>query len=438
MNKISNRLFSSFLSNQDLAKVKLVSYFPLLVDEDKYSLLPSDHCYYYPLTVDVKQKKVIKGELNFFNQIIFNNYKKDNLLPLDKVNFPDLKQVDKQNAIIVNLIDNCYGHSFLKLLNLYEIYSLYKDVFDIFVICPIALQYFVPNDKFKLINVKLSFIEAMNCYDFEPIILWVKQQYKSIDFVTLDTYYCHQTPDDLTAFFGFLPENHISQKQYITFYYRADYFRTWAGNKQQKRIINFFNQLQNYFPTTQLVIAGDLDSTKFPNSIKDIRTKAFGKEVDLMCNSYFANSFIVIGLIGSNMLQPSMFCDFTVHLTQKNKITIIAEEMLNHPIESMSGWFKNIYLIGNEDLSDINSNLLCEQIILLYHTYIAKKYKEVAFTNKLFSSRMSQSEFYKNHYPFFDSEKSLQLKSNITDFCFKKSIIKYKINKVLKKLKLNY
>ena len=97
-----------------------------------------------------------------------------------------------------------------------------------------------------------------------------------------------------------------------------------------------------------------------------------------------------------------------------------------------------IYLIGNEDLSDINSNLLCEQIILLYHTYIAKKYKEVAFTNKLFSSRMSQSEFYKNHYPFFDSEKSLQLKSNITDFCFKKSIIKYKINKVLKKLKLNY
>ena len=49
-----------------------------------------------------------------------------------------------------------------------------------------------------------------------------------------------------------------------------------------------------------------------------------------------------------------------------------------------------------------------------------------------------QTEFYKNHYPFFDSEKSLQLKSNITDFCFKKSIIKYKINKVLKKLKLNY
>ena len=51
---------------------------------------------------------------------------------------------------------------------------------------------------------------------------------------------------------------------------------------------------------------------------------------------------------------------------------------------------------------------------------------------------MSQTEFYKNQYPFFDSEKSLQLKSNITDFCFKKSIIKYKINKALKKLKLNY
>lgn len=437
MNKISNRLFSSFLSTQELAKVKLISYFPIIEETDKYRLLPSDHCYYYPLTVDSINKKVIEGELNFFNQIIFDKYKKQNYISLDKITFPIISQTSKQKSIIVNLIDNCYGHSFLKLLNLFEIYRLYKNEYDIFVICPVALQHFVPNDKFKVINLKLGFNEAMNCYDFEPIVSWVKSQYQDVDYVTLDTYYCNQTPEALNSFFGFLPKDYVVQKQYITFYYRADYFRTWAGGKQHKRIIDFFNQLQSYFPTTQFVIAGDLDNTVFPDTIKDVRTNAFGKEVDLLYNSYFANSHIVIGLIGSNMLQPSMLCDFTVHLTPKNKITIIAEEMLNHPIESVSGWFKNIYLMGNDDLSDLNSTLLTQQIVLLYHTYIAKKYKEASYTDELFNSSISQSEFYKKQYPFFDTNMAIKLKNDVVSKSFKKGILKYKIRKVLNKFKIN-
>ncbi len=432
----SNRLFSSFLATEELNNVKHISYFPLLQKGDELTLLPSDHCYYYPLVFDFKTKEIKHGELNFFNTVLFENFNPSNSIPVDKYTLTK-KTKQHKSCLVVNLIDNCYGHSFLKLLNLIEIYNQYHTNFDIWVICPKPLNHFVPDDKFYTVSVKLGFEEAKKCPSLQPLIDEIKKEYAAFDYVTLDTYASYTNQKDINDFFGFLPAKKTLTKKYITFYYRSDYFRSWAGRKQQKRITGFFKYIKPYFPECEMVVAGDKDDLKFPAWVNDIRTNAFGMDVDLNYNNYFNNSHIVIGLIGSNMLQPSMTCDFTIHLVPRPKVTIVAEEIFNHQIYSMPGWFKNIYLFGNEDLSDLAPEKLGEQTIILYLTFIAKKYKEEAYSDNNFKTRLSQHEFYRTHYRFFDYNKATELKKQITDTAFKKNMLKFRISKVLKKIGLN-
>jgi hypothetical protein len=420
----------------ELSKVNYFTYFPCLVSDDQVRLLPSDHALYYPLEFDPTSKTIKKGELNFFNKVLHNKYHKNNILSDIKWK-KDGRNTVLQKAVIINLLDNCYGHSFLKLLNLFNIYEKYGRDHDLWVITPSPISHFIPADKFFVVEVSIGFNDAMNCYSLEPIIVSVKQQYAKYDFVTLDTYSLFKDRKAVVNFFPFL-EHTSDKRKYLTFYYRSDYFRTWGGAGQSKNITAYFRELRTYFGNEiEFVVVGDKDGHKFPAEIIDKRTNAFGKAVDLVYNAIFSNSVMVIGLIGSNMLQPSMFCDFTVHLVPRSKVSIVAEEFFNLESPAIQNWFNNIYLFGNENLGDLSPSQVVEKTISLYLTYLAKCYKKEVFSDVYFKRQISQPDYLKEKFPFFQLEKANTLKQKITNESFSHNLWRYRLTKVLQKLKLS-
>jgi hypothetical protein len=436
MSNRSNRLFSEFLPVTELEKVNYFTYFSCYETESSISLLPSDHCLYYPLEFNRSDKKVLHGELNFFNNVLHKHYKEGSMFPISKCEI-DNRPSKREKVLFVNIVDNCYGHSFLKQLNLYNIYQLYKEEYDIWVLTPAALKHFVPEDKFFVANIAIGFNAAMNCDSFREITNTIKSKYKRYDFVTLDTYSLYPNKKQVKEFFNFTHSSQDAVRKYVTFYYRSDYFRTWGGAAQNRLITEYFELLKPYFsPETQFIVLGDKDNFKFPESIIDKRTNAFGREVDLDYNSIFSESHMVIGLIGSNMLQPSMFCDFTIHLVPRSKVSIVAEEFFNVEGTAIRNWFNNIYIFGNENLGDLTSEKLLEQTIVLYLTYLAKEYKREIFSDENFKQRISQPEYIKRNYPFFKLEMAMQLKENVNQESFRYNLWRYKISKVLKRLKI--
>lgn len=435
MNSNSNRLFSSFLNPSEMEEVTFISYFACRRDENSLQLLPSDHCLYYPLKFDTSTRHIYHGELNFFNRVLFEKFKPENIISETKVALSKLQKKQKK-ALIINLIDNCYGHSFLKLLNLYNIYELFSAQFDLWVITPTAIKHFVPDAKFYVAEVSLGFNDAMNCYFLNPVVNKIKENYEAIDYVTLDTYSNYQNKIELKKFFPFTVKDLASQKKYITFYYRSDYFRTWGGSSQAKLISDFFKQLRTYFDKeVEFVILGDKDSHKFTNDVIDKRTNEFGKEIDQEYNGVFSRSYMVIGLIGSNMLQPSMFCDFTIHLVPRSKVTIVAEELFNITDSAIQNWFNNIYIFGNENLGDIKAGNLVEKVMLLYQTYLAKLYKKEIYADENFTSRISQSEFISKNFPFYKATEAIALKQKVTDTSFSYNLWRYRFYNFFKKIR---
>ena len=305
------------------------------------------------------------------------------------------------------------------------------------MLCPSAIKHFVPTDKFFMAGVSIGFNEAMKCGSMDYLLERLRKTYTKLDFVTLDTYSVYENKNSINAFFPFIDPSVNATKQYITFYYRSDYFRTWNGAKQHKLIAGFFDQLRPYFNSSlQFVVVGDKDGFTFPETVIDKRTNAFGKTVDQEYNAIFMKSCFVIGLIGSNMLQPAMFCDFTIHLVPRSKTTIVAEEFFNVNEAAIQNWFNNIYLFGNENLSDLKSGHLVEKTVLLFLTYLAKLYKKDIYTDDYFANRISQVDYLKKNYPYFNLEKAQALKQLVTDESFNYNLKRFRILKALRILRI--
>jgi hypothetical protein len=436
MSHNSNRLFSSFLSSEEMRNVEFRSYFPVLRKERTVSLLPSDHALYYPLEFNPDTGEVIRGETNFFNSILYSNYKTGTAIPAERFSLAE-NAITNENALIINILDNCYGHSYLKLLNLVNIHESYAGRFDLWVITPSATAHFVPAEKFHIAEVRMGFNEAMKCYSLGPVVDAIKGKYKEVDYVTLDTYIGFNDKKSVRQFFGFPEVRDTRSRNQVTFYYRSDFFRTWNGRRQASNISNFFKAIRKYFdPAVTFAVVGDLDSVKFPNHIKDMRTNKFGEAVDREYNTIFANSIMVLGLIGSNMLQPSVLCDFTVHITPRSKVTIVAEEFLNARESSIRSWFNNVYIFGNEDCGDLKPAELAEKVILLYLTFLAKDYKLSIYEDVRFAERLSQGEYFDREYPMFKWREAAIQKDRVIQSSFTKTIWKYRLNRLLSAVKI--
>jgi hypothetical protein len=405
----------------------LTSYFETTVNSDigTVELLPFGHSRHYPLSFVISDKRVIKGELNFYNSILHKNFNTKNYISPEKCSIELNKLED--NLIIFNCLDNCFGHSLLKLFYAISYLEKTKVKQDYLLIIPKALRHFLKKQVgVNLLVVNYTFSQLEECFVLNSEIEKVSSLYSEVFLEGAETYDEFDTKllsENLNLFNK--PREVTQKKNKIVFYYRSDYYRMWNGRKQSSHIVTLFLFLRSFFgKDVQFCVLGDMDKFKFPSWILDERISKFSNEVDFKYNLIFDETIICIGLNGSHMLFPSLFSECTVHLHPSHKYKNMAEDIIiKKNSNEMLAAYNHLYYFGNYNCSDLKPHKLGSLLVIHFLGLIEKKYK---FNEK---ENISQSDWINKYYPFLKSSKIIDYRTIFNLKESNKNRIKYYIDK---------
>jgi hypothetical protein len=231
-----------------------------------------------------------------------------------------------QRVIILNCIDYLYGHSLLKLLNAQRHLDHNADS-GLIVIVPKFLRWMVPDGVAEVWTVPIS---LKNGLDYYPSFAeFVEEETKRFDEIYVSEAYSHPSQFDITRFTG-VPKHSFEEEEIkITFIWREDRLlvnsllfrglrrlnrRDIALPLQNLKIQRLFEKIRLQIPEAKFAVAGLGTKTKFPEWIEDYRVDSFNEKIEKEMCQIYADSRLVIGLHGSNMLLPSAHAGMTIDL----------------------------------------------------------------------------------------------------------------------------
>lgn len=231
-----------------------------------------------------------------------------------------------KRAIILNCIDHLYGHSLLKLLNVQRHLDRNSD-FGLVVIVPKFLRWMVPEGVAEVWTVPISLKNGQNYYP--SFAEFVEEEIKRFEEIYLSEAYSHPSQLDITRFTGVPKHNFEKEEIKITFIWREDRLlvnrllcRGLRKLKQSEmalplqnwKIQQCFEKIRLQVPEAKFAVAGLGTKTKFPEWIEDYRVDSFNEKIEKEICGIYAESRLVIGLHGSNMLLPSGHAGMTIDL----------------------------------------------------------------------------------------------------------------------------
>ena len=393
------QLFSDIIDDFSKKDFKIFSFYSSIEASNIVTLIPSGHATYYPIKFNKSTKEIFEGELNFFNKYFYENY--NSPIKLSKSDYSLKLNPKKEKCLIINLLDNCFGHSLLKVFNLIEIHKKFNNDFDLLVIVPKSLEYLIPSEKFILCTVNISYSNLEKCFDFSPILDKVKIKYKNFDCATTSTYKEYSDKNILLDFFFEKIDNNIQKN--ILFYYRSDRYRKWNGRFQCRNIIKLYQFLKPYFSSdVKFIILGELDDYKFPSWIVDKRVNKYSTEVDKEYNQEFSKSAITMGVLGSNLVIPSLLSLSTLHLVPNHKRHNTLEDSISLIDSTFNTWYSNLQVFGNSSLNSIKPINLFSHIIILFSSFLEKKYKQDILKAQPNKPYINQNLYIEEKYSFFN------------------------------------
>jgi len=278
------------------------------------------------IQVDLEKKEIFSGDsrmAEWLGKPLLYSLQNPRLekLEITKEIFKECKRV-----IILNCIDYLYGHSLLKLLNAQR--HLDKDTeYGLIVITPKFLRWMVPKGVAEIWTVPISLKNGFNYYP--SFSEFIDTNTERFDEIYVSKAHSHPSQFDITRFTG-VPKHNFEEKEVkITFVWREDrllinyfLFRVlrnlncqWIALLLQNLIIQqVFKKIRSEIPNTKFAVAGLGTKTKFPKWIKDYRVNNFNEKIEREICSLYAESRLVIGLHGSNMLLPSGHAGMTIDL----------------------------------------------------------------------------------------------------------------------------
>ncbi|MFO0323078.1 MAG: hypothetical protein ACK504_11710 [Bacteroidota bacterium] len=395
--------------NNDIA---IASYYEVVFNGEVAKLLPFGHSRHFPLSFNVKSKQIISGEVNFFNTNFYKEFNANNFLKEDKYEIKKSKKND--SVIILNLLDNCFGHSLLKLFYSVNCFINYNKNNDFIIILPKALEHFLfeINGVNKIV-VNAKFSELEKCYILNNAITEISKEYSEVFLKGVETYESYNF-NDLTGHLNLLNQNQSEIiKSKVVFYYRSDYWRKWEGNKQKKNIIKLFTFLKPFFNSSvEFCVVGDSDSEIFPDWMRDFRTKSFSPETDFKYNQLFNETLICIGITGSHMLFPSLFSLCTAHLHPIFKYKNMAEDIVvNKSANEALSAYKHLYYYGNQNCSDVSPDKLAVLLVSHFAGLIEKEYK-ISSLSEDQNTWLKQTYQCFNYKTYIEYKKSLNKRAN--------------------------
>lgn len=309
-----------------------------------YGDIPSGQALYTPILLNKKSGAVYDDyDAGWFSGWLADSYKDRKSEPL-RFEARKFSKV-KDKVILLNCLDVLYGHSLLKLLNAQHYIDHQPDAGLIVLIQPF-LEWMVPDGVAEAWIVDLPLRRGTEWNDL--LAVEISERLKDVPEVFLSVAFSHPAAGDFdierfTRVEPFPLENfgRNRDKPIITFIWRDD--RLWeeeelspAGShfkkikrhlgiskartkEQTHKIIKFAGALREEFPSLDFAVAGIGLAEGLPDWISDLRLPELNAEAERAWCRRYAESHIVAGVHGSNMLLPSAHAGGVIELIGEDR-----------------------------------------------------------------------------------------------------------------------
>ncbi len=348
-----------------------------------YGDLPAGQALFSPILINKRSGEVYDHyNVEWFSKWLEESYNTRTERPLgfEVRNFSEIKK----KVILLNCLDTLYGHSLLKLLNA-QYYIDNQEDYSLIVLIQPFLNWLVPEGVAEAWVVDMPLRDGTQWNDW--LAAEIKERLKPFAEVYLSVAFSHPHPEDfdIERFTKVLPfplENlgKHQNKPVITFIWRDD--RLWETtetsstldkikrrlgisqeqiNEQKSKIIEFAESMRNKFPLLDFAVVGLGEAKGLPNWISDLRLKKLDQETERKWCERYAESHIVIGVHGSNMLLPSAHAGSVIELIDKERWGNFLQDILFRYTDAREMFFRYRFVphsTSPEDLAQLASIIL--------------------------------------------------------------------------------
>jgi hypothetical protein len=383
-----------------------------------YGDLPAGHGLYYPMLLE-QATGIVYDEhgVDWFARWLRDSY-------ANRVNSPIGFTVEEfrplKQPILLNCLDTLYGHCLLKLLNA-QYYLDHHPDFDLIVIIPRFLRWMVPDGVAAIWTVDLPLRRGAEWNDW--LATEIKRRIEPLEKCWLSMAFAHPHPEDydierFTRVRPFPVEEWDArlERPTVTYIWRED--RVWHGgnpqrlfqiqarkwkpklsfaqplldkrkqwvvayrrlrwlvqklgqrigliqhplDEQKRRVVALAQALRSTFPQIDFAVAGLGRPGGLPNWIADLRTLEISEHVERAWCERYAQSHVVIGVHGSNMLLPSAHAGAVVELVPIERWGNLIQDILIAPRDAREIMYRYRFLpidTAPEIVAAVTASLLC-------------------------------------------------------------------------------
>jgi len=327
-----------------------------------------------PYLVDLEQGKVY-GEpraLSWFGEPLLTSLQRPDHNPDVSLTVEVLRTA--REVVVLNCIDYLYGHALLKLLNC-DNYLKNKSTVGLIVIVQKSLRWMVPEGVAEIWTVDIPFASSQRY--FKRLDELISGESERFERIWLSRANSHPSGFDICSYTR-VPRHDFSTDRFrITFVWRED--RVWMdgmcgfgratfpglkclGMKLQRyKICRLFDLMRKAFPLVECTVAGLGVTGGFPTWIHDVRVDAFTEKSERALCQIYAESRLVVGVHGSNMLLPSAHAGMTLDLMPNDRWGNFAQDILFHENDVRIASYRYRFLPVSISISELAS-LATEQI----------------------------------------------------------------------------
>lgn len=296
---------------------------------------------------------------------------------------PITKEVFKEcnRVIILNCIDNVYGHCLLKLLNAQRHLDDKPDYGLIVIVQPFK-RAMVPDGVAEIWTVDIPLRNGH--YYYPNFNQFVTEELKRFDEIHVSKAHSHPSRFDITRFSRITKHNFEEENYKITYIWRED--RLWCSTLfyrilrkikiiklglllQNWKVQKLFKQLKYNFPTAKFVVAAQGKSTKFPGWIEDCRVEKYDSNTEQEMNEIYSQSRIVIGIHGSSILKPSAHAGMTISLMPQQRWHDVVSDILYQEADPRIAAFRYRYVPIETSINEIAN--MASSMIMKYSDFVS-------------------------------------------------------------------
>ncbi len=348
-----------------------------------YTDYPTGHALMYPSCIG-KEDAVFypNTKSKWLTKPLYTSFlnKFPNKISIEKKKFKEAKKV-----IILNCLDFLYGHSLLKLLNAEKYLEKHPEM-GLIILIQKGFEWLLPAGIAEawLVDIRLS--ETVNW--FQELEDFYREEEKRFETIYLSLAYSH--PDfaalDIEKFTGVKKFNLVDfQKQpfQLSFIIRED--RLWFGSAleefcflacrklkilknippmlwfflwlQKRRIVGFAKRNKKKYPGLRFNLIGIGQNLKFPTYIEDLRNTKIDTSVEKKWLEVYAQSHLVVGVHGSNMLLPTALAGGFIEILPNDRFGNMTQD-IGSSLQGAKAWYLGRFLPDYSSAKTISKHSL--------------------------------------------------------------------------------